>query len=77
MSEAIYRDRQHVRQLFGDEVEMTGSIGTKDSPGHVALRCKGVTIGEGSNLRAAVTSSQRTLAAIGRRQHRANRGRKT
>lgn len=67
MCEAIYRERQAVKRLFGASAVLAGSIGSARGPGHVAIVLDGRQIGTGRTFQAALQDvTTRTSSIQGR-----------
>ena len=54
MDEALYRQNQATKRLFGPSATLAGSIGTPSRPGVVEIKCDGRTLGSGLSFEQAL-----------------------
>lgn len=54
MDEALYRQNQATKRLFGPSATLAGSIGSGRAPGHIEIKCGGKTLGSGRSFEQAL-----------------------
>jgi len=65
MHEAIYRQEQAVRRVFGPAAALFGSLGSRRGPGVVEIRVEGRTLGSGASFEQALQDvTARTREAV-------------
>ena len=54
MDEALYRQNQATKRLFGPSATLAGSIGSGRGAGHIEIKCDGRTLGSGPSFERAL-----------------------
>jgi hypothetical protein len=54
VDEALYRNRQAVRRLFGPAAALIATAGSRRGPGHIEIRINGKVAGIGATFERAV-----------------------